>query len=161
VADAPWRQLLFEVGDHLFAVEAVEVRRVIEPGEVTPVPGAVPGVLGLMNLRGRLVIAGDLATLLGLASKETAGSTLVLFENRERQLALRVDRVVGVTPCTTAELDVHGDILEALGARDLVKAVRQFGPRPVLQLNLDSVFTRVLGQPGDQDRSIRLVSVGG
>ena len=161
MADAPWRQLLFEVGDHLFAVEAVEVRRVIELSEVTPVPGALPGVLGLMNLRGRLVIAGELATLLGLASNETAGATLVLFENGERQLALRVDRVVGVTPCTTAEPDVQGDVLEALGARDLVKGVGQYGPRPVLQLNLDSVFTRVLGQPGGQDRSIRLVSVGG
>lgn len=161
MADAPWRQLLFEVGDHLFAVDAVEVRRVMELSEVTPVPGAVPGVLGLMNLRGRLVVAGELATLLGLTSNETAGSTLVLFENGERQLALRVDRVVGVAPYTTAELDVHGDILEALGARDLVKGVGQFGPRPFLQLNLDSVFRRVLGQPGDQDQSMRPVSVGG
>lgn|GEM_PF-577321 len=161
MADVPRRQLLFEVGDHLFAVDAVEVRRVMEPGQVTPVPGAVPGVLGLMNLRGRLVVAGELATLLGLASHESAASALVLFENGERQLALGVDRVVGMAPHTTGEFDVHGDILEALGARDLVKGVGKFGPRPVLQLNLDSVFTRVLGQPDDQDRSIRVVSVGG
>lgn len=159
--ESHWRQLLFEVGNYLFAVDAREVRGVMTPGEITPVPGAVLGVLGLMNLRGRLVVAGELATLLGLEPAGKDGSALVLFENGERQLALRVDCVVGVVPYTTAELDVDGDLLEALGARDLVKGVGQSGPRPFLQLNLDSVFARVLGQRSDHDRSIRLVSVGG
>ncbi|UCC47915.1 MAG: chemotaxis protein CheW [Gemmatimonadota bacterium] len=161
MAEPHWRQLLFEVGDYLFAVDAREVRGVMVLDEATPVPGAVPGVLGLINLRGRLVVAGELATLLGLASTGGQGSVLVLFENGTRQLALGVDRVVGVVPYTGAELDVDGDLLEGLGARDLVNGVGQSGPRPFLQLNLDSVFARVLGQPGDQDQSIRLVSVGG
>ncbi len=135
-------QLLFEVGGRLFAVEATEVVQVLEPVEATPVPGAVPGVRGLINVRGTLLVCGELAALFGLEPEPSDESVLVVFEHAGRRVALAVDRVVGMA--TDVELDVDGDVLEALSARELVKGVGRYGERPYFQLDMGAVFGRVL-----------------
>ena len=53
---------------------------------------------------------------------------------------------------------LHRDLLEALGARDLVAGVGQFGSRPYIRLDVPAIFGRVLDQVGDGDRSVRLSS---
>jgi chemotaxis signal transduction protein len=161
VSDSVRRQLLFEVGEHLFAVDARNVREVLEPTEATPVPGSVPGILGLMNLRGTLVVAGDLATLLGLTSRKSEETALVVFEHESDRVALEVDRLSGVAPYPTGDLDVDGELLEVIGAREIVAGVGQLGSRPYFQLEMKALFARVLEQDTDRDRAIQLGSIGG
>lgn len=159
MASSAKRQLLFEIGGHLFAVDAREAVEVVEPMQATPVPGAVAGVMGLINLRGMLMIAGDLAVLLGLTPEHDDEAALVVLERGERRIALRVDRVVGFAPFPEAGLDVESDLLEALGARDVVSGVGELGSRPYFQLDLEAAFGRVLAVSSDQ--SVRHGSIGG
>lgn len=140
------RQILFEVGPHLLAADASEICEVREPLAATRIPGAVPGVSGLVNLRGVLLVAGELATLLGFEPRRSEERALVVFEQGERRIALEVDRLVGVTETRPEQLDVNGDVLEALGARDVVAGVGRYGDRPYFQLELKALFSRVLAQ---------------
>ncbi|UCC74751.1 MAG: chemotaxis protein CheW [Gemmatimonadota bacterium] len=160
MSDSARRQLLVEVGEFLLAAAADEVREVMDPTEATPVPGAVPGVLGLINRRGKIIVAGELGAFLGLSSEPGEESALVVFADGDRRIALLVDRVLGVGPDRDGDLDVGSDLLEALGARDLVAGVGQSGPRPYLRLDVPAIFARVLDQVGDQDRSVRPGSAG-
>jgi chemotaxis signal transduction protein len=130
----------------------------MDPTEATPVPGAVPGVLGLLNRRGKVVVAGELGTFLGVESEPGEESALVVFADGDRRIALLVDRVIGMAPYSAGEDDVDGSLLEALGARDLAVGVGQFGPRPYIRLDVAAIFARVLDQAGDHDWSIRLGS---
>ncbi|NIR46103.1 MAG: hypothetical protein GWN99_16875 [Gemmatimonadetes bacterium] len=155
------RQILFEVGPHLLAADAQEICEVREPSRATPVPGSVPGIAGLINLRGTLVVAGELATLLGLEPLKSEEATLIVFEESEQRIALEVDRLVGVSEVDREELDVKGDLLEALGARDLVAGVGQYEDRPFFQLDMKALFARVLDREGDGDGARQLGSPGG
>jgi purine-binding chemotaxis protein CheW len=146
VSDYGRRHLLFEVGDDLFAVDALEVREILEPADATPVPGAVVGVHGLVNLRGTLIVAGRLSRLLGLTAVAGDEAALVVFEHGGRSVALEVDRVVGMTPASSGELDVGSDLLAALGAGDVVRGVGRYDSRPYFQLDVEAVFKRVLEQ---------------
>lgn len=153
------RQLLFEVGDHLFAVDSGVAREVIEPREATPVPGANPGVIGLINLRGALMIAGDLEELLGMTPSEHEEQAFVVFEQGGRRLALRVDRVVAVIPYPEVG-DAEGAEGEkgAEGAEvahttaghpaplreSLVEGAGAFGERRYYRLAMEEVFAGVL-----------------
>ncbi len=169
MSDYARRQLLFEVGEHLFAAEADEVREVLEPTVATPIPGAVPGVRGLINLRGNLIVAGELGRLLGLEAAPGRDPALVVFEQGDRRVALEVDRVIAMSPAPSSkstgkrngDLDVGRDLLEALGAGELVVGVGQFGPRPYFKLNMRAVFERVLQQVGEGDRAVTLGSTEG
>lgn len=143
------RQLLFEVGGYLFSVDAHEAVEVLEPLKATPVPGSVPGVLGLVNLRGVLVTAGDMAELLELTPLRTGEEALVVFESGSRRVVLRVDRVSGFAPYPKRGLDLGSDTLETLGARDVVAGVGELGPRPFFKLDLEAMFARVLATDGE------------
>ena len=161
VSDYARRQLLFEVGDHLFAADASEVCEVLEPSPATPIPGAVSGVRGLINLRGNLLVTGEFGTLLGLESAASDDPAWVVFEKADQRVALEVDRVVGMAPSPEGELDVNSELLGALGAGEVVKGVGQFGPRPYFQLDMTAVFERVLEQDGEGDRAAEFGSTEG
>ena len=165
MSDYARRPLLFEVGEHLFAAEAEEVREVLEPTEATPIPGAVPGVHGLINLRGNLLVTGEFGRLLGLTAAPSRDPALVVFEQGERQVALEVDRVLAMVPSRSSkrndDIDVGSELLDALGAGGLVKGVGQFGPRPYFKLDMRAVFERVLEQAGEGDRAVTLGSTEG
>ena len=148
--DTTRRQLLFEVGKHVFAADIGTVREVVELSEATPVPGAAPGVLGLLNLRGTLTVAAELAALIGLAPGGSPEATVVVCEYQDRRIALRVGRVLGVAPYPENGLHIDTELLEALGASDYVTGVGEFGRRPYYHLDLAQVFDRVLAQVGDQ-----------
>ena len=112
MSDSARRQLLVEVGRCLFAADADEVREVIDPAETTPVPGAVRGVLGLMNLRGEVIVAGELGAFLGVDAEPGEESALVVFADGDRRIALLVDRVIGMAPSPESEEDVDSDLFE-------------------------------------------------
>ncbi len=159
VVDSWKRQLLFEVGIHLFAADAGQVREVLEPMPATPIPGAPPAVLGLINIRGTLLVAAELAALLELPSAEEEEAALVVLAYGERRLALQIDRLVGVAPYTSDGPDVGSELLKALGAGDLVTGVGEFRTRPYYHLSVGAIFDRVLGD--ESERSLQQVATGG
>lgn len=144
MSDTAGRQLLFEVGDYTFSADARELRGVLKPLEATPVPGAVSGVCGLINLRGQLLVAGVLGPLLGLPARRSAEAALVVFERDGRRVALEVDRVLGMAPYPSSGPDVPEKLLEALGARDVVRGVGHHGAQPYYELDVAALIDRVL-----------------
>ena len=144
------RLLLCEVGPYLFAIDARQVKEVIEPCEATPIPGAPESVLGVVNVRGVLTTAAVLSRVLEVDSRAGEDAALVTLERDGRRLALLVDRVAGVEPRPEGGLSVEHEILEALGAGAAVRGVGEFGTRPFFELDMGSLFDRVLGSEVSQ-----------
>jgi chemotaxis signal transduction protein len=71
------------------------VLEVANLGEVTPVPGAPREILGVRNLRGKILPVVDLAALLGTRRTEPPGRLLVA-ESEGRQAGLAIDEVTEV-----------------------------------------------------------------
>jgi purine-binding chemotaxis protein CheW len=84
----------FFVRDALCALDAAGVQEVIRLGPVTPVHYASQEVIGIVNLRGKIVTIVDLGLRLGF-SKTVAGSDSRIFivEDRGEFIGLLVDRV--------------------------------------------------------------------
>ncbi len=84
----------FRVGSLLFGVDVSAVREVLRHQEVNRVPLAPPSVSGLINLRGEIVMAVDVAHRLNIASSaaplEQENIVLVLQGD---VVSLQVDRV--------------------------------------------------------------------
>jgi purine-binding chemotaxis protein CheW len=78
-----------------YALSVDDVLEVAELGEVAPVPGAAPVLLGIRNLRGQVLPVIDLAKVLGL-SQRGAPQRIVVAEDDGRRAGLAVDSVSGV-----------------------------------------------------------------
>ena len=87
------RLCTFVVGDMLLGLPVDDVVGVIGGGRLTPVPLAADGVAGLLNLRGKIVVAVEVRTRFGLPAADTGLATAhVLVRHEGEQVSLVVDR---------------------------------------------------------------------
>ena len=92
-----WRGVGFMVAGQTFAAEMEDVAEILQPPRLTRVPGVRSWVLGVANVRGRLVPVMDLAGLLQLPSKANWRSRRVLVvEDGDHLTGLMVDAVLGL-----------------------------------------------------------------
>jgi purine-binding chemotaxis protein CheW len=97
----------FYVRGALCALDAAEVQEVIRLSAVTPVRHAAEEVLGIINLRGRIVTVLDIGLRLGFSSAQpTPESRVFIVEDGGEYIGLLVDRVSEV-------VEVDGRLLEA------------------------------------------------
>jgi purine-binding chemotaxis protein CheW len=85
----------FRVAEEAYAVCVLNVLEVASLGEVTPVPGAPREILGVRNLRGKILPVIDLAALLGTRRSQPA-ERLLVAESDGRQAGLAIDEVTEV-----------------------------------------------------------------
>ena len=83
------------VGKELYALPVDNVLEIAALGELAPVPGTRAAVLGVRNLRGRVLPVFDLALLFGVDG-DGVPSTLVVAEDGGRQAGLAIDEVTDV-----------------------------------------------------------------
>ena len=93
-AEAPSaRWVSFELNGQGFGVKIEQVREVLSSATIEPVPGSPPLVLGVINLRGRIVTVLDLHMCLGLVRQSDAEARVIIVDFDGEPLALRVDRI--------------------------------------------------------------------
>ena len=92
----------FRLAGQSYALDIRKVQEVLVAAEVEPVPGAPHAVLGVINLRGRIVTVVDLGLCLGFPGAGAPGPcTVVVADAGSDTLGLRVDSVAEV--CGVAE----------------------------------------------------------
>lgn len=105
------RVLTLNVGKELYAIDVLNVREIIRPMDISPVPRAPAEYLGVINLRGKVVPVIDLRIKFGLESVEGGErACIVVVQSAMRSGAhkltgLFVDEVQEVTTLNSAEID--------------------------------------------------------
>jgi len=85
---------VFSFDDALFAVDAMRVQEIIRLGPITPVHHAPDHVLGIINLRGRIVTVLDPALRMGLDAQErTAKGRILIMDWQDEHVGLLVSEV--------------------------------------------------------------------
>ena len=104
--------VLLAVEELNLALKLEAVERVIRAVEIAPLPDAPRGVLGVINMQGKIVPVFDLRARFGLPAREVrAGDYLVIARMRSRTVALLVDAVAGVVPAGQVEILQSSEIL--------------------------------------------------
>lgn len=90
--------LTFSLGDEKFAIPVENVQEIVEFGQVTKVPGAPPYMLGIINLRGRVLPLLDTKIKLGLPPSVTTKRSriMVLDMISDEGKALNIGAIVDV-----------------------------------------------------------------
>lgn len=99
------RELRFKAGEQAWTLPLEALREVaLPPARWSRAPLAPPEVLGVMNLRGRVVAVIDLTRTIGLGRAEPPAEPRVLVVSfGRRELGLWVDAVLGIGPETGAD----------------------------------------------------------
>jgi len=100
------RYCSFRLAADCFAFESTAVSEVIRSGAVTRVPLAPDGIVGIVQLRGRIVPIIDPARILGIeASGARQVGTLLVIRIQDDLYGLLVDEMLDVVEIPTAAIE--------------------------------------------------------
>jgi len=120
---ATFGALVFALGPERYAIELEDLVEVLPCSGYTPVPGAPPELLGVINLHGDIRPVLDLARVLELPKvAERHPGFLFLLRKQNREVALRVEQVEKIRLLRPGELADPSQNSTHLAARYL-KAV--------------------------------------
>lgn len=83
----------FNVNENLYGIDILRVREVLKHVSCSPVPGAHPSIVGLMNLRGQVVTVVDLGSRLDKEAHAERATCVILKTDEELDRQGLLDQV--------------------------------------------------------------------
>ncbi len=145
VDEAPSQYLTFALGSEMFAVGILNVKEIIEYGNLTEIPMMPAFIRGVINLRGSVVPVIDLAARFGGSQTEVGRRTCIVIvevedEDAKHDIGIMVDAVSEV-------LDIPGSEIEpppAFGAKiraHFIFGMGKVAGKFVIILNINKVLS--------------------
>ncbi|WP_439551073.1 chemotaxis protein CheW [Falsiroseomonas sp.] len=102
--------LTLGIGGEIFAIEAADVREILDLVPITAVPGARSFVGGVVNVRGRIVPLADLRVQFGMPVAAPTPDTRIIvleldLEGEPTPVGILADRVFEVTQIVPSSLE--------------------------------------------------------
>ena len=144
------KYLAFWLEKEEFAVPVGRIREIIPLQEITPVPQASHYVMGVINLRGKVVPVMDLRLRLGMAGKEREPRACIVVMQPDAKrgstpIGVVVDGVSEVLQIQASEMEDTSSISNGWMQLGYVNQIAKRGGKVKLLLEIDSV----LGSPQD------------
>ena len=153
----------FALDEQRIALPLAAVDRIVRAVEVTPLPGAPPVVLGVINVQGKVLPVINLRRRCRFPEREIETTdVLVIAHTPRRAVALLVDRA-DVMECPQGSLTPTEQVVPGiLGVREVLKhedgMIMLYDPEALLLLEEEIVLNSALGIDGsgaDAERGIR------
>jgi purine-binding chemotaxis protein CheW len=132
--------VVFEAGGELYAVDGGAVREIVPVAACTRIPGAPAHVMGLMNLRGTLLVVLDLVHRMAGHPVMSEEASIAVVQSGGRQLGIAVDDVLDVTDLTPGELEQTPPPLD----RTLARGLGHFAGRVVIVIDVHELVRQTL-----------------
>jgi purine-binding chemotaxis protein CheW len=130
----------FRLGEAAFGIDAQLVQEVVLVGDITRVHRAPSHVIGIRNLRGRIVTVADLAVLLELGGvKAGPDNRLLIMEWQNEPIGFLVDAVTEAVVTRAAEITAPPANLPEVQRRNL-RGIYQDGEWLVGVLEPEALF---------------------
>jgi purine-binding chemotaxis protein CheW len=141
-AARPGKYLTFVLGGESYGIGILQVREIIRPTAITPVPQMPSHIQGVINLRGKIIPVLNLRTKFGLAATaDNDRSCIVVVQVKTAESAgaltgLLVDAVDEVIHLSDKEIEPTPDFGRRLDARHLL-GIAKVGPTVKILLDLE------------------------
>lgn len=132
---------------HWFALPISAVHEVFLLTRITKVPQSPPGLIGVLNLRGRIVTALDTRQILGFQPARAQPTMAIGIERRGELFGLAVDEMGDVLTSHPSDREPAPANLDRRW-RDVVVGVQRNGGNLVLIVAVDRLFDGVTSLVG-------------
>ncbi len=139
------KYLTFDLAEEEYGLEILRVREIIGMMEITPVPRTPDYVLGVINLRGKVIPVLDLRLKFGLPYKDPDDRTCVIVvevmsEGSTVQMGIVVDRVNEVVDVKGGEVEPTPNFGVSLDTT-FILGMAKVGSKVKILLDIDRVLT--------------------
>lgn len=140
-SDGSERQLVvFSLGDESFGVDIESVREIIRWQPVTHVPDTPEAVLGVLNLRGRVIPVVDLRHRFGMTATEATSETRILVVDIGTDVGALVDSVTEVQRIPSEAVGGLSPVVASANS-DYIEGIAQMDERLLILLDMDRALS--------------------
>ena len=142
IAGAEMQLVVFELGDESYGVDISRVQDINRMQEITEIPHAPESVVGVINLRGRVIPVIDLRKRFGLPEAVHTKDTRIVVVHLEGNLiGVIVDAVSQVLRIPADIVEPPSPVLAGVDSRYL-RGIAKLDDKLVILLDLDFVLSR-------------------
>lgn len=135
--------VIFRLGSEHYGLGIEHVEGIIRFEQPTPVPRAPESVLGVINLRGRVIPVVDLCRRLGRAPLEpTAVSRIIVVEGSGGAVGLAVDEASEVTSIPLGDVRSAPDTAMSVETAEMLEGVADRDGELVILLDLEKAVPK-------------------
>lgn len=132
----------FRIGKETYGVDIFAVREIVKPQEITSIPGTASYVLGIINLRGKIISVVDLAGRLGFGVARMSRSSRILVVDLEGfTVGFLVDAATEVLKLSGDSIEPAPEELKASIRENYLEGVGVLDNRLVIILNLSHLLS--------------------
>lgn len=133
----------YELDGETYAVDVLNVREIIRIPPITRVPNSPGYVLGVINLRGKVIPVISLRRRFQIADEEeNAKQRIIVTEAGGELVGFLVDGVHEVMRIRTSEMAPAPEIANQEQSRDCIRGVLATSNGLVMVIDLDKLFLR-------------------
>ncbi|MCP4109464.1 MAG: chemotaxis protein CheW [Desulfobacteraceae bacterium] len=137
--------LTFRLGDEMFSLNIVQVREILDLSRITKIPGTPDFMIGVINVRGRVVPVIDLHIQFGMPGTENTPETRiiimeVLLNGETTVLGALADSVHEVTELDSEQIEKPPKIGDRWRT-EFVKGLGRQKDQFIIILDIDQVFS--------------------
>ncbi|HON41793.1 MAG TPA: chemotaxis protein CheW [Bacillota bacterium] len=142
IAGAEMQLVVFELGDESYGVDISRVQDINRMQEITEIPHAPESVVGVINLRGRVIPVIDLRKRFGLPeAPHTKDTRIVVVHLDDNLIGVIVDAVSQVLRIPADIVEPPSPVLAGVDSRYL-RGIAKLDEKLVILLDLDFVLSR-------------------
>ncbi|KPA15607.1 chemotaxis protein CheW, partial [Candidatus Magnetomorum sp. HK-1] len=133
----------FNLKNEIYAIDINNVQEIIRYQEITEIPLTEENLLGVINLRGKIVPVIDLKIKFGFSHTElTELSRIVVVSSEDIVVGMLVDSVSEVLRIESSKIEIASPVLANESSEKTIKGIAKVNDKVITILNLDKSLYR-------------------
>lgn len=129
----------FRIGTETYGLEIGQIREIIVPHDITPVPGMTDTVKGIINLRGEIIPVVELAAILDAKSehsdKAVKKTRVIILDQNQGGYGILVDEVMQVIKVQPDDLKIQLGNEQIVSSDRIVKGIIHAAGKMIIYLD--------------------------
>lgn len=133
----------FTLSKELYGINIPQVKEITSCTEYTTIPDAPSFILGLLDLRGEVIVLLDLQKRFNLKSKEDTGKKhVIICQFEDHKLGILVDNVEGIISVSEEEIKNPEEIIKKKISPEFLSGVIVYDEKVLIVLNIANLFEK-------------------
>lgn len=130
----------FKIGNEEYGIDILQVQEILKVLKITKLPKSKAHILGVMDLRGKVIPIIDLGKKFGIISDLNDASRAIVVDIDGKQVGLAIDSVSHVVKVNNNEIEPPPPVVKGISGKYIV-GIAKLETGFVVILDINQIFT--------------------
>jgi len=130
----------FRIGTEEYGIDILQVQEILKVPKITKLPKSMAHVLGVIDLRGKVIPIIDLGKKFGIVADLINSSRAIVVDINGKQVGLAIDSVSHVTKVDTGDVEPPPPVVKGISGKYIV-GIAKLKTGFIVILDINQIFS--------------------